>query len=149
MFNKVEKQEEIAVNLARMVQEQGLSAVGKADLKAAANFEAEAAWGLHQGEFGSLEAANEFLRGLDARGNKAETLQKDMEGAFYKSSTTKGKEVLAYAEVKKEMEGWGKLSNFDVKDKKGLAYGRMYIAYKDKVDPASAVFMCRVVTRTK
>jgi hypothetical protein len=147
MFNKVEKQEEIAVNLARMVQEQGLSTVGKADLKAAANFETEAAWDLHQGEFGSLAAANGFLRSLDARGNKAETLQKDMEGAFYKSSTTMGKGVLAYAEVKKEMGGWGKLSNFDVKDKKGLAYGRMYIAYKDKSDPASAVFMCRAVTR--
>jgi hypothetical protein len=147
MFNKVEKQEEIAVNLARRVKEQGLSAVGKADLKAAANFETEAAWDLHQGEFGSLAAANDFLRGLDARGNKAETLQKDMEGEFYKSSTTKGKEVLGYAEVKKEMEGWGKLSNFDVKDKKGHSYGRMYIAYKDKSDPASTVFMCRVVRR--
>ena len=147
MLNKVEKQEEIAVNLARMVQEQGLSVVGKADLKAAANFQTEAAWDLHLGEFGSLEAANAFLRGLDARGNKEETLQNDMHGAFYKSSTTKGKAVLAYADVKKDMEGWGKLSNFDVKDKKGLAYGRMYIAYKDKTDPATAVFICRIITR--
>jgi hypothetical protein len=147
MLNKVEKQEEIAVNLARMVQEQGLSVVGKADLKAAANFEAESAWDLHQGEFGSLAAANDFLRRLGARGNKLETLQKEMKEGFYHSSTTKLKGLLAYADVKKEMEGWGKLSNFDVKDKGGAAYGRMYIAYKDKADAASMVFMCRVVTR--
>lgn len=147
MFNKVEKQEEIAVNLARMVQEQGLSVVGKKELKAAQNFETEAAWDLHQDEFGSLAAANKFLRDFGARGKEEETLKKEMEGAFYTSSGSKAKGVLAYAELKKEIEGWSKLSNFDVKDKMGSAYGRMYIAYKNKADPSSAVFICRVVVR--
>lgn len=143
MFNKVEKQEEIAVNLARMVQEKGLATVGKKELKAAQNFEAEAAWDLHQGEFGSLAEANHFLRGLNARGK--DTLK--MEGAFYTSSASKVKGVLAYAELKKEIEGWSKLSNFCVKDKDGPAYGRMYIAYKNTADPTSAVFLCRAVVR--
>ena len=146
MFNKVEKQEETAVNLARMVQEQGLVKVGKKELKAAQNFDAEAGWDLYQEEFTTLAAANTFMHSHGAVGKTQKGLEKDMEGAFYTSSTTKTKGVLSYAEVKKEMAGWSKLSNLCPKE--GQRYtGRMTVCYKDCADPASAMFLCRVAVR--
>lgn len=145
MFNKVEKQEEIAVNLARMVQEQGLEVVTKKDLKAAQNFETEAAWTLHTGEFATLKEANAFMHTHGGQGKTLKTMKKEMEGPFYKSSTTGSLEVLDYATVKKEMSGWSKLSNLNPKAERTTA--RMTICYRNVSDPESTVFICRVAER--
>jgi hypothetical protein len=146
MFSKVEKQEEIAVNLARMVQEQGLATVGKKELKAAQNFDAEAGWELFEDEFSTLKAANDYMHLHGAAGKTPKGMQKDMEGPFYTGSTTKVKSVLCYAAVKKEMAGWSKLSNLNPKAE--LVTGRMYPCYKDLTDPSSVIFVCRVAMRT-
>jgi len=145
MFNKVEKQEEIAVNLARMVQEQGLVVVTKKDLKAAQNFETEAAWALHTGEFATLKEANAFMHAHGGQGKTLKTMKKEMEGPFFKSSTTGSLGVLQYAAVKKEMAGWSKLSNLNPKAERTTA--RMTICYRNVSDPESTVFICRVAER--
>ena len=69
-------------------------------------------------------------------------------GTFYKSSTTGKVDVLIYDEVKKEMSGWSKFSNFDKKkkpDTKPTVNGRLYICYKKIDDPTSVVFIARVL----
>jgi len=145
MFNKVEKQEEVAVNLARMVQEQGLVTVSKKDVKAAQNFELEAAWDFYMGEFLTLKEANAFMHQHGGQGKTQKSLDKDMQGCFYKSSTTAASCVLDYAAVKAEMAGWSKLSNLNPKAEKATA--RMTVCYKDLADPTSKVFICRVAVR--
>jgi hypothetical protein len=147
MFNKVEKQEEMAVNLSRMVYEQELAMVGKKEFKAAQNFDAEAEWTLHEAEFLTLKTANEFMHRYGAQGKTQKALDGDMEGSFYKSATTSKATVLSYDIAKREMSAWSKLAALDVKGKKGNAYGRMRVLYKDIADPTSRVFHCRLVTR--
>jgi hypothetical protein len=145
MFIKIEKQEEIAVNLARMVQEQGLVTVSKKDLKAAQNFESEAGWNFFTEEFNTLEEANKFMKSHRAQGKNKKTLDEEMEGPFYTSSLTKKKGILYYDDVKKEIAGWSKLSNLNPKAEKVTA--RMTICYKDMSDPRSIVYICRVAVR--
>ena len=145
MFNKVEKQEEMAVNLARMVHEQGLVSVGKKELKEAQNFQTEKHWDLFTGEFTTLKEANEFVKSFGARGKTDKSLKKD--GEFYTSSTTKIAKVLDYATTKSEMSSLSKLSNLDVKENKSGICSRMYICYKDMSDPSSVVFICRVIKK--
>jgi hypothetical protein len=148
MFDKVGKVEDVVMNMARMITERpdysGAALVTKRDFKSAAMYDSERDWTLQTAEFDSLEKSNDFMHSLGARGKKQKTLAK--EGDFYTSSTTLTKGILNYTEVKKEMEGWSKLSNFDVKDKTGV-YGRLYIAYKDVADPSSVVFICRVLSK--
>jgi hypothetical protein len=145
-FSRVEKKEEIAINIARMVAEQGLTSVDKMDIKTAQNFEIESQYDLHQEEFKTLHEASVFMKSLGARGKKQEELKKNEMG-FYLSSTT-GKEcVLDYTKVMKEMSGWSKLSNFDIKKKqKKTTAGRLYICYKDTTDCNSVVFIACVLT---
>ncbi len=145
MFNKAEKQEEQAVNLPRMVAEQGLVTVGAKEVKDAQNFEADAEWDFFQGEFDTLDAANKFLKCNGGRGNSEKTLSKDKQGAFFKSSTSGESTILHYDTVKKEMAGWSKLSNLNANTKKATA--RMYICYKNLEDPASIVYICRCAKR--
>ena len=145
MFTKVEKQEEIAVNLARMVQEQGLVTVSKKDIKAAQNFETEAAWDFYMDEFSTLKEANKFMHDHGGQGKTQKALDKDMEGSFYKSSVTDAKAVLHYDAVKREMAGWSKLSNLNPKADKVTA--RMTVCYRNLADPTSSTFICRVAVR--
>jgi hypothetical protein len=147
-FSRVERQEEIAINIARMVAEQGLENVDKKDLKAAQNFEAESQFELHTSEFATLAEASKFMRDLNAQGKTEKSLNKNEEG-FILSSTTKQLGVMSYDAVKKEMSGWSKKSNFDVKATQTIqpkkASGRLYICYKDTSDKTSAVFIPRVL----
>ena len=145
MFNKVEKQEEMAVNLGRMVHDQGLVSVGKKELNEAQNFRTESEWDLFTGEFTTLKEANEFVKSFGARGKTDKSLKKD--GEFYTSSTTKIAKVLDYATTKSEMSSLSKLSNLDVKENKSGICSRMYICYKDMSDPSSVVFICRVIKK--
>ena len=143
-FSRVEKQEEIAINIARMVAEQGLENVDKKDLKAAQNFELEAGFELHTAEFTTLAEASKFMRELGAQGKTEKSLNKNEEG-FILSSTTKQIGVMSYDAVKKEMSGWSKKSNFDVKTPPKKSSGRLYICYKDTRDKSTAVYIPRVL----
>lgn len=146
-FSRVGKQEEIAINIARMVAEQGLDTVDKKDLKAAQNFELEAGFELHTAEFTTLAEAAKFMRDLGAQGKTEKSLNKNEEG-FILSSTTKQLGVMNYDAVKKEMSGWSKKSNFDVKTTSSKnPSGRLYICYKDTSDNSTAVFIPRVLVR--
>jgi hypothetical protein len=140
MFKKVEKQEEIAVNLARMVYEKGEEKVTKKEFKDA---ETDSDWDFASGEFSTLEEANEFMRDHASMGKNEKSLEK--EGDFFKSSTTGALAVLDYVAVKNEMSRWSKLSNLNPKAEKRTA--RMYVCYKDREDPKSAVYICRVAWR--
>jgi len=148
MFNKVEKQEEIAVNLSRMVYEQELDQVDKKHFKAAQNFDAEAEWDLFEGEFKTQEQANEWRRQLGVRPTPPCGAVEQDGRYFWTCSTTGKAKVLSYAEVKAALAGnVSKLSFLDVKGKEGTAYGRMFVCYKDLKDPDSVAFICRAVKR--
>ena len=146
-FSGVEKQEEIAINIARMVAEQGLEIVTKKDLKAAQNFDIESLFEpLHTDEFTTLADATKFMRGLGAQGKTEKSLERN-EAGFILSSTTGKKGVLSYSAVMKEMSAWSKTSNFDVKKEQQSKKpsGRLYICYKDTADTSSVVFIPRVL----
>ena len=146
-FSGVEKQEEIAINIARMVAEQGLEVVTKKHLKAAQNFEVDALFEpLHTSEFTTLVDATKFMRGLGAQGKTEKSLEKN-EAGFFLSSTTGKKGVLSYSAIMKEMSAWSKTSNFDVKKEQQSKKpsGRLYICYKDIADASSVVFIPRVL----
>jgi hypothetical protein len=146
-FSRVEKQEEIAINIARIVAQQGLESVEKKDLKAAQNFELEAEFELHTAEFNTLAAASKFMKDLGAQGKTEKSLHTNDEG-FILCTTSKKLGVLNYDAVKKEMSGWSKKSNFDVKTPPAKASGRLYICYKDTSDKTSVVFIPRVLIHT-
>lgn len=150
MFNKVEKQEEIAVNLSRMVAEEPikLAMVGKKELKAAQNFEAEADWELHEGEFKSQKETDEWRKQLGVRLAPPSGAVENADGAFFTCATTGKAKILSYAEVKAALAGHvSKLSFLDVKGKEGKAYGRMFVCYKDVTNSKTITFVCRAVTR--
>lgn len=143
-FTRVERQEEIAINLARMVAERGIENVDKKDIKAAQNFELDADFELHTNEFTTLAEASEFMKNLGARGKTEKSLKKNEEG-FILSSTTKQIGVMKYDLVHEEMSRWSKKSNFDVKKPPKKSYGRLYICYKDISDKTTAVYIPRVI----
>ena len=154
MFNKVEKQEEMAVNLARIVGEEGLSKVTKADAKRAQNFVYEAGWELHTHECNTLEGSHAFVKALNAKhgghatGKSQKSMEKGMEGSFYTESTTAKKAgVLSYEAVKRVVAGWSKLSCFDPEKLKGNVASHAYVCYKDTADPKSITFLTRVIVR--
>jgi hypothetical protein len=146
-FSRVEKQEEIAINIARIVAQKGLDSVEKKDLKIAQNFELEAEFELHTSEFNTLAAASKFMKDLGAQGKTEKSLNINEEG-FILCTTSKKLGVLNYDTVKKEMSGWSKKSNFDVKTPPAKASGRLYICYKDTGDKSSVMFIPRVLIHT-
>jgi hypothetical protein len=144
-FMRVEKQEETARNIARIVAEQGLDVVTKKDLKAAQNFEVETKYDLMTEEFRTFPEAVRFMRGLGAQGKTEKTLERNDAG-FILCSTTGIKGVLSYDDVKKEMSAWSKTSQFDVKKKEiEKPAGRLYMCYRDTSDASSVVFIPRVL----
>ena len=145
-FSRVEKQEETARNIARMVAEQGLEVVTKKDIKAAQNFEVESKFELHTREFNTFQDAVKFMRGLNAQGKTEKSLERN-EAGFILSSTTSEKSVLSYDAITREMSSWSKTSNFDVKKKEKTekVAGRLYICYRDTTDASSVVFIPRVL----
>lgn len=150
MFSKVEKQEEVAVNLPRIVEEQGLVSVNKKDIKDAQNFVSDSIldsiWTPFYSEFTNLEDANKFMHANGGRGKALKSIEKTMQDGFYKSSTSKEAIVLDYHLVKQEIAGWKKTSNLDSRNVKDVS-ARMYICYKDTKDPTSEVYICRGVKR--
>jgi hypothetical protein len=141
-FERVHRKEEIAVNLARIVHEQGLQEVTKADVARAAYFDEEKEWELIEEDCDTLEEANDLLRTNKCRQKKKLT----MEDGFIMSSTTKSATKLSYVDVKAEMSRWRKTATFDVDDTTTQA-GRMFICYKDMTDINSVVFIVRIIKR--
>jgi hypothetical protein len=66
---------------------------------------------------------------------------------FFLSSLTQKKEKLSYDEVKRIQLGWTKTSGWDKDKIKSGRARRMFICYKDMADPASIVFLVRILLR--
>jgi hypothetical protein len=143
-FKRVEKQEEIAVHLARLAHEENRTEITSGDLRRAAAWEDEKEWDLFCEEFKDRDEANVFLKQHNCRQNNKEKVDPSDE-RFLMSSTTKSLKRLLYDEVKSEIEGWSKLSGFDVRESN--QYGRMFICYRDLNDPESIVFIVRVLAK--
>jgi len=142
-FERVHRQEEIAVNLARIVHEQGLQEVTKADVARAAYFDEEKEWKLIEKDCYTLEEANALLATHKCRLKRTVKVDKD---GFIVSSTTKKSGKLSYDDVKAEMSRWRKTATFDPDDDTTQA-GRMFICYKDITDINSVVFIVRIIKR--
>jgi hypothetical protein len=148
MFAKVEKQESIAMNLARMVHESGNEQVGAAELKAAQNADQYSEWSVKMEEFSTAEEAYDFAKkcGCARVPRKVEFMD-----GFAMCSITSAKKVYSYDDVKEQLDGMSPLSNMDIKDPKailpGKSFGRRYIGYRDLSDQGSIVFIMRVVTK--
>jgi len=144
-FKKIEKQEAIAMNISTMVYEQGLQDVGIPELQEAANLN-DTSWELLQKEFDNRIDANNYLHTLGCNRNNKETKQ----GEFLLSSTTKELSILYYPDIIKELKLFKKTSTFDVKKcSVGSINARMYICYKDLLDPKSIVFIIRIIKKVK
>ena len=147
-FKKVQNQEEIAVNLARLMHESGQDEATIATLKDAANFEEEKDFELIPFEFPTLDAANAHLKKHGFNQTKMESLEKwPVDERFFLSSLTQKKEKLSYDEVKRIQLGWTKTSGWDKDKIKTGRARRMFICYKDMEDPTSVVFLVRILLR--
>jgi len=150
MFSKVEKQESIAMNLARLVHENESESVGMAELKVAQDHDASTAWNLFTGEFSTAEEAYQFAKEHGAKRAVRAVDQDDMVNGFATASLTEAKRVYEYAEVVFAMSRWSTLSGFDVSKKKclpGDTFSRRTICYRDTSDASSIVFIMRVIQK--
>jgi len=150
MFSKVEKQESIAMNLARLVHENETERVGMAELKGAQDHDASTAWNLFTGEFSTAEQAYQFAKEHGAKRAVRAVDQADMVNGFATASLSEAKRVYEYAEIVLAMSRWSTLSGFDVSKKQclpGDAFSRRTICYRDTSDPTSIVFIMRVIQK--
>lgn len=143
-FDRVRRQEEIAVNLARIVYENNLPFVTKSDVMRAAYYEADKEWELCVEECKSLDEANAYLKQNGCRA-RSKTHTYDMDG-FILSTTTKSLSKLSYDNVIEEMKGWRPTSTLDVKDNSTQG-SRVIICYRDTNDINSAVFIVRIIKK--
>ena len=148
-LKKVYKQEQIAINLARMAYEEDWEEVTIGRIKAAEKYEEEKGWTHVIKEFYTLQDANAFLKENESNQNNAEvcdgTGRFPEDIGFYQTSTTGYKRKRQYDELMLEINRWSKLSNFDIGNKN--KYCRLYICYKDFKDKTSSVFVIRMITR--
>jgi hypothetical protein len=156
-FKKVRNQEEIAVNLARIMHETGQEEATLATLKDAANFEDEKDFELSTKDCKTLEEVNDFLKSFTPPPGKRafnqerdESLERDpADERFILSSLTGAKDRLSYDDVVHSQRGWTKTSGWPKEKIESGWARRLTICYKDKNDPTSIVFMMRVLTRKK
>jgi hypothetical protein len=156
-FKKVRNQEEIAVNLARIMHETGQEEATLATLKDAAHFEEEKDFELSTKDCKTLEEVNDFLKSFTPPPGKRgfnqerdESLERDpADERFILSSLTGAKDRLSYDEVVHSQRGWTKTSGWPKEKIESGWARRLTICYKDKNDPTSIVFMMRVLTRKK
>jgi len=149
-FKKVQNQEEIAVNLARLMYESDQDEATIATLKDASSFEKEKHLKLITKEFMSLDAANAHLKIHGFNQSKMESFERDpVDERFILSSLTQKKERLSYDEVKRIQLGWTKTSAFDGSQIKACRGRRMFICYKNMDDPTSTVFLIRILGKSE
>lgn len=150
-FKKVHNQEEIAVNLARIMYERGQDEATLATLKDAASFEDEKSLEMTPKEFDTLDELNDFL--TSERLPKHTSLNKDpTDERFILSSLTTKPERLSYNDVTENHRNWTKTSGWDKKAVESIvATGkprtRLFVCYKDTTDPSTIVFVLRVLKR--
>lgn len=155
MFKKVEKLENTAVNLPRMIFEENIVQVTQKDAKRAQNFDDEQHWTLHERDFTTLEETKAFIKerrvahNLTRQGGKKALKEEDKtDGGFYTDALTTTKGILFYDDVKKAHASWDKLSGFGIDDPTNPTnpvHSRTYVCYKDTNDPKSITFVTRVV----
>ena len=143
-FKKVQKQESMAMNIAKMVYERQLEDVGKEELTEAMNIEEDSKWELTQVEFTNRSDANNFLQSRGFNKNHKE----NKVGGFYLSSVTIALSILYYPDVIKQLASFKKTSTFDVnKNPLQTKFSRMIFCYKDLNDPLSIVFIVRIIKK--
>lgn len=147
-FAKVRKQEEIAVNLSRLIYDEGMEheTVTKALLDRAADPDKDVKWGeptIH--EFATLAEVNAHIKATKSGNRRAEPDKN--ESGFYMSSTTHKKDVMNYDDTLREIRGWSKTANFGMKSDEpaNKSYSRLYVAYRDTTDITSVVFIVRTI----
>ena len=156
-FKKVRNQEEIAVNLARIMHETGQEEATLATLKDAASFEEEKHLEMTPRECNTLAEVNEFLKSFTPPPGKRhfnqeteEALERDPEDErFIMSSLTNKLERLSYEDVKKAHLGWTKTAGLPKSSVESCFGRRLFICYKDINDPTSIVYMVRVLERKR
>jgi len=146
-FKRVEQQEEIAVHLAARMMEEGKEVATMADVRGAAHYEREKDWVLCVEEFKEREEANAFLQSHGCYRNNKEKRDATDE-RFLLSSTTGSLARLSYDSVMREMDNWSKWSAFDIKEDTEVA-GRMFVCYRDMMNPDSLVFVVRIVSKKR
>lgn len=152
-FKKVRNQEEIAVNLARIMHETGQEEATLATLKDAASFEEEKHLELTPREFTTLEEVNDFLKSFTPPpGKRAFQLVENLprwkaDERFIESSLTNKLELLSYEDVTKAHLGWTKTAGLPKSSVESCFGRRLFTCYKDITDPTSIVFIMRVLTR--
>ena len=151
MFTRVTKQEEIAVNLARMVAERQNEMVGKREIDQAQNATENAEYDLTQHECVTRDEMVTYLKSKNVKNLSKMELNAPNADGFILSSMTKTKRVLAYDDVIAELAGMKKTSLFDIKDCKNMKAGkssrRIICCYKDVTDTSSIVIICRIITK--
>ena len=147
MFAKVEKQESIAMNLARMVHESGNEKVGEAELKAAQNAGQYSEWSVKMGEFSTEKEAYDFAKKCGCA--RVPHKEDKSEDGYVMCSVTSTKKVYSYDEIKQQIDGMSPLSNMCIPKSvpSGKSYCRRYIGYRDLLDKESIVFIMRVITK--
>jgi hypothetical protein len=152
-FKKVHNQEEIAVNLARIMYERGQDEATLATLKDAASFEDEKGLALTPKEYYTLDELNDFL--TSKRLPRHTSFNKDPKNErFILSSLTDKLERLSYDDVKENHRNWTKTAGWDKKAvasvvATGKPRSRLFVCYKDTEDPSTIVFMVRILKRNE
>lgn len=144
-FKRVQNQEEIAVNLARIVAEQGLTEVGPEHIRDAANYEFEKDLEVIVREFNTCDEANDFLSSNGCNRNTKNNTD-PTDARFLMESTTKKLARMSYDQVMKDLSGFAKSSGFDLRGKAQQA-GRTYVCYRDLNDPSTVVYITRIVKK--
>lgn len=165
-FEMIHHQEEVAVNIARIVSQYKLRDVGKEELawaakeggcecsycqkiesRASAN---EADFDHEYREFTTLDAANKYYTEDGSKPkNEDEFYRDETDTRFYTCSTTSKLTRHSYDKLLRLCHG-KKTANLPAKDLKlDKTVQRFYIGYKDLEDPTSIVFFVRRLKRTK
>jgi len=169
MFTRVTKQEEIAVNLARIVAERHNEMVGKREISEAQNATENFEYDFSEKECFTRDEMIEYLSNFndddgDDGNDGREKLKKVKKvrnisnkeiipnaDGFVLSSTTRKKGILNYDDVIAETKLMKHTSLFDIKDCKkmeaGKSFRRIICCYYDVTDPSTLVIICRIITK--
>ena len=150
MFTRVTKQEEIAVNLARIVAERHNEMVGKREISEAQNATENFEYDFSEKECFTRDEMIEYLSSKKVRNISNKEIIPNADG-FVLSSTTRKKGILNYDDVKEEIKLMKHTSLFDIKDCKkmeaGKSFRRIICCYKNVTDPSTLVIICRIITK--
>jgi len=146
-FKRVQYQEEVAVNLAKIVSQQNIEEVQTEHIRDAANYENEKDLELIIEKFDTLDELNQFLKDHNCRRYTLSKKIKDSEGFYLESTTTKSSRM-SYNQVMKDLSGFSKSSGFDRKGgSSDKSSSRTYVCYSDLHNSDSIVYITRIVKK--